>query len=123
MKIILSIALLIFLMTFFCPEIQAQKNQQNLITGTFQDQTIKEFTEEIESQTSYFFYFDISLFDSLRINLVANKDPLSSVMDQAFAKTDFKYSIGTHNEVFLTRGVFVQTNLTTLSADTGRDKR
>jgi TonB dependent receptor/CarboxypepD_reg-like domain/TonB-dependent Receptor Plug Domain len=110
-------------MTFFCPGIQAQKNQQNLITGTFHDQTIKEFTEEIESQTSYFFYFDISLFDSLRISLVANKDPLSLVMDQAFTKTDFKYSIGPHNEVFLTKGVFVQTNLTAPPADTGRDKR
>jgi hypothetical protein len=123
MKILLSIASLIFLMAFFCPEIHAQKNPQNLITGTFHDQTIKEFTEEIESQTSYFFYFDISLFDSLRINLIANKDPLSMVMDQAFAKTDFKYSIGPHSEVFLTKGAFVQTNLSALPADTGRDKR
>ena len=44
------------------------------------------------------------------------------VLDQAFAKTDFKYSIGPHNEVFLTKGAFVQTNLTALVADTGRGK-
>ena len=112
-----------FLTAFFCPRLRAQKNPQNLISGTFHDQTIKEFTEEIESQTSYYFYFDISLFDSLRINLVANKDPLSVVMEQAFAKTDFKYSIGPHNEVFLTKGALVQTNLTALPADTGREKR
>ena len=109
-------------MSFFSPDLHAQKNAQNLISGTFHDQTISEFTEEIESQTDYFFYFDISLFDSLRINVVANKDPLSIVLDQAFAKTDFKYSIGPHNEVFLTKGVFVQTNLTALVADTGKGK-
>ncbi len=123
MKRILSIGLLVFVTALFCSGLRAQKNPLNLITGTFHDQTIKEFTEEIESQTNYYFYFDISLFDSLRVNLVANKDPLSSVMDQAFAKTDFKYSVGPHNEVFLTKGAFVQTNLTAIPADTGRAKR
>lgn len=122
MKSILSLVLLIVAMSFFSPDLHAQKNAQNLISGTFHDQTISEFTGEIESQTDYFFYFDISLFDSLRINVVANKDPLSIVLDQAFAKTDFKYSIGPHNEVFLTKGVFVQTNLTALVADTGKGK-
>jgi hypothetical protein len=115
--------MLIFSLVCFCPELHAQKNELNLITGTFHDQTVVEFTGEIEKQTAYFFYFDISLFDSLRINLTANRDPLSTVLDQAFAKTEFKYSIGPHNEVFLTKGSFVQTNLTAVPADTGKGKR
>ncbi|HEY4965720.1 MAG TPA: hypothetical protein VII28_04940, partial [Puia sp.] len=123
MKRIVTVGLVTFLGVFFCSGLRAQKNAQNLISGTFHDQTIKEFTGEIETQTDYFFYFDTSLFDSLRINLTANRDPLSSVLDQVFAKTDFKYSIGPHNEVFLTKGVFVQTNLTAVPADTGKDKR
>src|SRR5664279_238894 len=123
MKRIVTVGLVTFLAVFICSGLRAQKNAQNLISGAFHDQTIKEFTGEIETQTDYFFYFDTSLFDSLRINLTANRDPLSSVLDQVFAKTDFKYSIGPHNEVFLTKGVFVQTNLTAVPADTGKDKR
>ena len=123
MKFILSGLLCFFPLIFLSQQLHAQKNQQNLITGTFHDQTIQEFTEEVERQTNYFFYYDISLFDSLHINLTANRDPLSYVMDQAFAKTDFKYSIGPHNEVFLTRGSFVQTNLTATAPDTAKGKR
>jgi hypothetical protein len=123
MKIILPGFMCFFCLTYFSLVLHAQKNPQNLITGTFHDQTIREFVEEVESQTNYFFYYDISLFDSLRINLTANRDPLSFVMDLVFAKTDFKYSIGPHNEVFLTKGSFVQTNLNAPAADTGKGKR
>src|SRR5450755_510920 len=102
--------LLMFSMGFFCPELHAQKNPLNLISGTFHDLTIQEFTEEIEQQTNYFFYYDITLFDSLRITMTVNKEPLSAVLDQAFEKTDFNYSIG-------------PTNLTASPADTLKGKR
>jgi hypothetical protein len=115
--------LLMFSMGFFCPELHAQKNPLNLISGTFHDLTIQEFTEEIEQQTNYFFYYDITLFDSLRITMTVNKEPLSAVLDQAFEKTDFNYSIGPHNEVYLTKVSIVQTNLTASPADTLKGKR
>jgi hypothetical protein len=115
--------LLMFSMGFFCPELHAQKNPLNLISGTFHDLTIQEFTEEIEQQTNYFFYYDITLFDSLRITMTVNKEPLSAVLDQAFEKTDFNYSIGPHNEVYLTKVAIVQTNLTASPADTLKGKR
>jgi len=115
--------LLMFSMGFFCPELHAQKNPLNLISGTFHDLTIQEFTEEIEQQTNFFFYYDITLFDSLRITMTVNKEPLSAVLDQAFEKTDFNYSIGPHNEVYLTKVSIVQTNLTASPADTLKGKR
>jgi TonB dependent receptor/CarboxypepD_reg-like domain/TonB-dependent Receptor Plug Domain len=115
--------LLMFSMGFFCPELHAQKNPLNLISGTLHDLTIQEFTEEIEQQTNYFFYYDITLFDSLRITMTVNKEPLSAVLDQAFEKTDFNYSIGPHNEVYLTKVSIVQTNLTASPADTLKGKR
>ena len=54
----------------FCPVLRAQKDPQNLISGTFNDLTIQEFTEEIEQQTNYYFYYDISLFDSLELTIL-----------------------------------------------------
>ena len=54
------------------PSLHAQKNQQNLISGDFKNLTIKEFTKQLEQQTIYFFYYDISLFDSIRLVLNVN---------------------------------------------------
>jgi len=86
--------LLVIFLGGFCPELHAQKNGQNLISVTFHDAPIQELVEEIESQTDYFFYYDISLFDSLKFNFSVSREPLSTVLDRAFANTSFNYAIG-----------------------------
>jgi TonB dependent receptor/CarboxypepD_reg-like domain/TonB-dependent Receptor Plug Domain len=109
-------------MLSFCTALHAQKNPQNLISGDFHDLKIKEFTAEIESQTDYFFYYDISLFDSLRITISVHQEPLSTVLEKAFQKTDFKYSIGPRDEVFLTKEAVVQTHLAPVEVETVKGK-
>ncbi len=106
----------------FCSTVLAQKNPQNLITGNFYELTIEEFTQALEKQTDYFFYYDVSQFDSLRIRFRVNQEPLSSVLEQAFNKTDFKFSIDAHQQVFLTRGVAIRTNLNPVTGDTAKNK-
>ncbi|MFI5124312.1 MAG: carboxypeptidase-like regulatory domain-containing protein [Chitinophagales bacterium] len=109
MKYRILFLLLIFLA--FCRlDASAQKNPQNLISGNFKQLTIDEFVQEMESQTSYYFYYDITKFDSLRITLSVNREPLVKVLELAFGKTDFNYAVDRHLRVFLTRGVTVQTN-------------
>jgi hypothetical protein len=103
--------LLFIFLGSFSPELKAQKNAQNLITVTLHDAPIQELVEEIESQTGYFFYYDISLFDSLKFNFSANREPLSAVLNLAFANTKYNYAIGPHDEVFLTKEALIQTNL------------
>src|SRR5450432_3377967 len=83
--------------------LHAQKNPQNLISGNFQNLTIREFTEEVEQQTHYFFYYDITQFDSFRITLNVDREPLGTVMGLVFKNTAFNFSIGPDNEVFLTK--------------------
>ncbi|HEY4155296.1 MAG TPA: carboxypeptidase-like regulatory domain-containing protein [Puia sp.] len=109
MKYRILLLLLLFLQACLFPA-AAQKNAQNLISGNFQNLTIEQFTQELESQTGYYFYYDDSLFDSLRVTLSASREPLSKVLEKAFAGTDFNYAIDRHLQVFLTRGVMVQTN-------------
>ena len=118
------IRILVFIMStvFLCHDLQAQKNGQNLITGDLHDLNIREFTEQIEQQTDYYFYYDSSLFDSLRITISVSREPLSSVLEKAFVKTDFNYSISPDNKVFLTSGMVVQTNLIAPSDDTLKKK-
>ena len=96
----------LFWLAVCLPSLHAQKNPQNLISGDFKNLTIKEFTKQLEQQTIYFFYYDIRLFDSLRFTLSADREPLSIVMDRAFSKTDFTWSVGRHDEVFLTLGTY-----------------
>jgi hypothetical protein len=106
----------------FCLESSAQKNPLNLITGDFHDLTIEQFTRELENQTDYYFYYDVSQFDSVRITLSVNREPLSEVLESAFSKTDFFYSIDPHQQVFLTKNAMVQTNLTAILPDTVKKK-
>ncbi len=113
----------LFWLVICLPALHAQKNPQNLISGEFKDLTIQDFTKQVEQQTAYFFYYDISLFDSIRFTLSADHEPLSIVMDRAFSKTDFTWSVGRNNEVFLTRGTFVRTNLTAITVDSTKTKR
>jgi TonB dependent receptor/CarboxypepD_reg-like domain/TonB-dependent Receptor Plug Domain len=100
----------------------AQKNPQNLISGNFDSLSIQDFTKELEQQTSYYFYYDVHLFDSVFFTLKVDRESLSAVMDRAFAKSDFNFAIGPNNEVFLTKGVQVQTNLTAISFDSVKKK-
>ena len=110
------------LLSGLCSALYAQRNADNLITATFHETPIESFTEEIERQTGYFFYYDISLFDSLRITLSASNASLGTVLDQAFAETHFKYSFGLRNEVFLTKEASIQTTLTQPTPQSGKGK-
>jgi TonB dependent receptor/CarboxypepD_reg-like domain/TonB-dependent Receptor Plug Domain len=109
---------LIIFLGFLNPEARAQKSTQNIISGDFKDLSIVEFVKELKLQSNYTFYYDPSWFDSLRFTLSVDRQPLSAVLDYAFKNTSFHYSIDSHNQVFLTKGVSIQTNLTDLSVDT-----
>ena len=118
-----GLLMIIIFANFYSPALHAQKNAKNLISVTFHDAPIQELTEEIELQTNYFFYYDISQFDSLRFNFSVSGEPLGAVLSRAFANTDFFYSIGPHNEVFLTKITAIQTNLTVSPSDKKKKKK
>ncbi len=83
----------LFWLAVCLPSLYAQKNPQNLISGEFRDLTIQDFTKQLEQQTTYFFYYDISLFDSIRFTLKADREPLSIVIGQGFFQNRF-YMVG-----------------------------
>src|SRR6185295_4743352 len=123
MRILLVLTLLIICSAFYCPELEAQKNAKNLISGTFRHLSIREFTEEIEKQTSYFFYYDITLFDSLQITLTVHEESLNSVLSRAFQNTDFNYTLGPDNEVYLTKFAVIDGSLAEQTPDSSGKKR
>src|SRR5450432_777492 len=106
-----------------CQKASAQKNPQNLITGDFYDISIVEFTQAVEKQTDYFFYFDVAQFDSLHITIQANQEPLESLLRKIFTNTEYYFSIDPQRHVFLTRKVTIQTSLVPNPEDTAKKGR
>ncbi len=106
----------------FNQELHAQKNAQNTISGDFKDLTIQDFIRELKQQSDYHFYYDPILFDSIRFTLSVDRESLTAVLDRAFSNTSFKYSIDSHNQVFLTKDVIIQTTLTDQLSDSAKAK-
>src|SRR5215813_11140098 len=82
-----------------------------LITGDFKDLKIEQFVRQLESQSSYRFFYDQKQFDSVQINLSAKGQPLSKVLSLAFDTAKFHFSIDEHNNVFLLKDRMIRTEL------------
>ena len=123
MRYLTAFVNLIVCLGVLCPQSQAQEHKHNLISGNFEHLTIRAFTGELEKQTGYYFYYDSATFDSLRITLTAHHESLDSVLSRAFQNTDFNYSVGLDNEVYLTRFTIIDTTLEPLAIDSIQKKR
>ncbi|WP_158800469.1 TonB-dependent receptor domain-containing protein [Pedobacter sp. L105] len=106
----IKIYLLSFCFLFILQVGFAQQNNAKLISGNFQQATIAQFVSDIESKTDLHFYYDASQFDSLKITLQVNNQPLDTVLEKAFRNTDFHFSVSSR-QVFLTKGRAVVTEL------------
>ena len=89
----------------------AQQGSIKLISVNFQQATITQVVNDIESKTNYHFYYDPSQFDSLKVTLQVTDKPLATILDLAFDKTDFHYAITSRQQVFLTRGRQIKVEL------------
>ena len=105
--------LLILLLSFFmllCTVVQAQENKWPIINGEFKNLTASRFINQLETQTAYHFYYDSTGLDSLKVNMNIQGEPITGVLDKAFANTDYRYAIY-HTAVFITRGTNISTAL------------
>jgi CarboxypepD_reg-like domain/TonB-dependent Receptor Plug Domain len=84
---------------------------RKMISGHFNGLTFDQFVQEIETHSDYHFYYTISKADSLTINLEVQEKPLSFVLDQVFANTEFRYAIDDQGNVFITRKYKIETSL------------
>jgi len=95
--------LLSFCFLVFLKLASAQDVSKKIISVNFQQAKIEQFVSELESKTGYHFYYNQTQFDSLKVTVQATDKPLETVLDMAFANTDFHYTI-TQQQVFLTKG-------------------
>ena len=68
----------------------AQVLENRLINVDFQQARIEQVVNDLEGKTGYHFYYDVATFDSLRVTLQLNQQPLNRVLDEAFKNTRFR---------------------------------
>src|ERR1700744_907889 len=105
-----KIYLACFCFLFFLQAASAQQNNTKLFSVNFQQATISQVVNELESKSSYHFYYDAMQFDSLRVTLQVTDKPLTAILDLAFQKTAFTYAVN-NQQVFLTKGRQIKTEL------------
>jgi hypothetical protein len=98
-----------FCFAILCKMVSAQ-DMNKTISVNFQNASIDQFVSDLETKTGYHFYYSPPLFDSLKLTVQATDKTLSAVLDMAFQKTSFHYSI-TEQSVFLTKGRQLNTTL------------
>jgi hypothetical protein len=104
-----KIYLLSFCFLVFFKIATAQQSNK-LISVNFQQATIAQVVRDIESKSTYHFYYDPVEFDSLRVTIQVLDKPLETILDQAFKGTDYYYAI-TQQQVFLTKGRQIKAEL------------
>jgi len=103
--------LVIFCFLFFYKVSSGQGVSGKIISVDYQQAGIEQVVNDLEAKTGYHFYYDPKVFDSLRVTLQVNQQPLERILDMAFTNTKFHYAITDQQEVLLTKGRTVQTTL------------
>lgn len=93
--------------------------RRDLITGDFSGLSFDQFVADIESKTSYHFYYNVRTTDSLRITLSVQGKMIRAVLDQLFAGTQLHYAIDDHDNIFVTTGREIMADLPVDFFDTG----
>ena len=91
----------------------AQQTKMPVVTGDFKNITAEQFLLQLEKQTEFHFYFDTSQLNSVMVNISVSDQALPDVLKLAFANTAIGFSYDTQDNVFLSKGQVVQTELPT----------
>lgn len=90
---------------------QARQKTEIRITGVFEKMQLPEFFEKLEAQAPVHFFYDSKKLDSLEVNLRADNELLSSVLEKAFKGTLLQFAVDADNNIFVTRGARIATTL------------
>ncbi|MGN6248790.1 MAG: TonB-dependent receptor [Ginsengibacter sp.] len=103
--------LVFFVVLLFCSVGSYAQQNDNLVTGNFQNANFNEFVRRVEAQTNFHFYYEPSQFDSITINISVKDAHLPSILDRIFNNTQWHYTIDKDNNVFITKGFSLAANL------------
>ncbi len=88
-----------------------QTKKDSLVSGSFLNLKFDKFAKELEKQTPYKFFFDLKSTDSLIVNVTVGQKTIQSVLDQIFVDTDFHYAMDDQKNIYIVRGITIQSTL------------
>ncbi|MGN6802584.1 MAG: TonB-dependent receptor [Ginsengibacter sp.] len=103
--------LVFFVVLLFCSVGSYAQQNDNLVTGNFQNANFNEFVRRVEAQTNFHFYYEPSQFDSITISISVKDAHLPSILDRVLNNTQWHYIIDKDNNVFITKGFSLAANL------------
>lgn len=89
----------------------AQKHTEQLVSIQLDSARIDQFVNVLEKQTGFYFYYDWLQFDSFYVTMHVQNQPFVKTLEEAFAQSDFQFSITDPNYIFLTKGKAIATAL------------
>ena len=102
---------LLFLNMLAGTAVHAQEKSMPLVNGEFKNITAEDFLLQLEKQTGYHLYFDTSQLDSLKVNVSLQNQPLTEAIKTAFADTKIDVAYYEPDNIFINKGLSVQTEL------------
>ncbi|HET8829918.1 MAG TPA: carboxypeptidase-like regulatory domain-containing protein [Pelobium sp.] len=107
---------LIFSCTFFT-KAYCQNVLPARMSFALKEATVTQLSEELEKTGRYKIFYDSLMFDSLKVNVVAENATIHEILAKAFTGTKYNYSIDSYGNVFLTKDVAISTNFPISSVD------
>lgn len=89
----------------------AQEAGMPVVSGEFKNITAEQFLLQLEKQTDFHFYYDTSQLNSVIVNISVNKQPLLQVLKLALIHTGIGFAKDAQNNIFISKGQVVQTDL------------
>ncbi|WP_233507633.1 TonB-dependent receptor [Adhaeribacter pallidiroseus] len=88
-----------------------QNKKTDLINGNYKNITFTEFAKEVEAQTTYHFFYDFAIVDSLLVTIQVKETPLPKVLPIIFKGTNLRYSIDAENRIYITADIALDLSL------------
>jgi hypothetical protein len=103
---------LCLLFSLVLPHTTAQAQQiPAALNGHYADLPFDRLVHMIEQNSSYRFYYDRKVTDSVSVNITLDKQSVSEMLDEVFTGTMLQYAIDGDNRVFITYGRQILTEL------------
>jgi hypothetical protein len=106
-----NLPLLLLLCLIVSGNISAQEIGNAKVEGNFEGLTLVSFFDRLEKQLPCKFYYDVSKLDSVTVQITGKGQTLSDLLKEAFKGTTLQFSIDRNNNIFVTKGQPIMTDL------------
>src|SRR5215203_5180639 len=84
---------------------------QERLTFSYDSILFNQLVVEIESKTSYRFFYDVRMTDSLKVSVSVADKELPAILQQVLSGKDLHFAIDRNRRVFLTEGREIMTDI------------